>query len=156
MTDSRDIPLEDFRRAGIRAIDWVASFLADPERYPVLPQVEPGALKAALPEGPPTEGESIDAILMINVLHHIKNPQGFLEEAQRCLRPGGRVVMIDILEKRLVIGGFPLGGSFFFTSQEMIEFLKQVNMDFKLRTEKERLDLIKYVGNLDLDKLGVK
>ena len=60
--------------------------------------------------------------------------------------------MIDILEKRLVIGGFPLGGSFFFTSQEMIEFLKQVNMDFKLRTEKERLDLIKYVGNLDLDK----
>jgi aromatic-L-amino-acid decarboxylase len=63
MTNSRDIPLQDFQRAGARAIEWVASFLENPERFPVLPQVEPGCLKDSLPETPPVEAESIDAIL---------------------------------------------------------------------------------------------
>jgi aromatic-L-amino-acid decarboxylase len=63
MTNSRDIPLQDFQRAGARAIEWVASFLENPERFPVLPQVEPGSLKDSLPETPPVEAESIDAIL---------------------------------------------------------------------------------------------
>ena len=63
MSETRDIPVEDFRRAGVRAIDWIVSFLDHPERYPVLARVAPGELKAALPDSAPEEGEPIDAIL---------------------------------------------------------------------------------------------
>lgn len=38
---------------------------------------------------------SLDAIVMTNVFHHIQDPHAFLSEASRCLRPGGRVVMIE-------------------------------------------------------------
>jgi len=37
----------------------------------------------------------LDAILMLNVFHHLADPDSFLREAFRCLRPGGLVVMID-------------------------------------------------------------
>ena len=32
---------------------------------------------------------------MVDVLHHIPDIRRFLMEAQRCLRPGGRIVMIE-------------------------------------------------------------
>ena len=40
---------EQFREYGRQAIDWVADYLANPERYPVLPPVKPGELTDALP-----------------------------------------------------------------------------------------------------------
>ena len=54
---------EEFRLYGHRAIDWVADYLAHPERYPVLPPVKPGQLTDALPARGPERGESMDAIL---------------------------------------------------------------------------------------------
>ncbi len=54
---------EEFRRYGHQAIDWVADYLAHPERYPVLPSVTPGQLTDALPACGPERGESMDAIL---------------------------------------------------------------------------------------------
>lgn len=38
---------------------------------------------------------SLRAIIMTDVLHHIPNVRLFLAEAQRCLRSGGRVIMIE-------------------------------------------------------------
>lgn len=38
---------------------------------------------------------SLKAIAMTDVFHHIPEPEAFLQEASRCLRPGGRVVMIE-------------------------------------------------------------
>jgi ubiquinone/menaquinone biosynthesis C-methylase UbiE len=32
---------------------------------------------------------------MTDVFHHIPKPEAFLKEASRCLRPGGRIVMIE-------------------------------------------------------------
>ena len=58
-----DMSAEEFRRYGHQLIDWVADYLSHPERYPVLSQNQPGAVKAALPNAPPTAGESFDAIL---------------------------------------------------------------------------------------------
>ena len=55
--------IESFRRDGHRLIDWIAEYLAHPERYPVLAQVEPGQVRRALPEGPPEKPESLEAIL---------------------------------------------------------------------------------------------
>jgi SAM-dependent methyltransferase len=38
---------------------------------------------------------SVDAFLMINVFHHVKEPRAFLEELDRALKPHGKVLMIE-------------------------------------------------------------
>ncbi len=43
----------------------------------------------------PFDNESVDAILMINVLHHMKNVERFFVEASRVLKARGRIVMIE-------------------------------------------------------------
>lgn len=63
MDNLRDIPVEEFRHAGTRVIDWVANYLEHPEDYPVLAQVAPKEVRSALPSAPPRTGEAIDAIL---------------------------------------------------------------------------------------------
>ncbi|MCC7105143.1 MAG: aminotransferase class V-fold PLP-dependent enzyme [Chloroflexi bacterium] len=54
---------EAFRRYGHQTVDWIADFLAHPERFPVLAQVAPGEVRAALPATPPTEPEPMAEIL---------------------------------------------------------------------------------------------
>lgn len=44
-------------------VEWIAEYLADPERYPVLPRVKPGDLTDALPRCGPSQGEPMSAIL---------------------------------------------------------------------------------------------
>jgi len=43
----------------------------------------------------PFEDTSIDAFFMFDVLHHITDPGAFLKEALRCLKPSGKIVMIE-------------------------------------------------------------
>ena len=43
----------------------------------------------------PFAGESLSALCMINVLHHLLRPRDFFGEALRCLRPGGKVLMVE-------------------------------------------------------------
>ena len=43
----------------------------------------------------PFDDQSLDAIIMIDVLHHIPDVRAFFREATRCLKSGGRVVMIE-------------------------------------------------------------
>src|SRR5258708_2284910 len=54
---------DDFRRYGHQAIEWIADYLANSQRYPVLPSVKPGHLTDALPAHGPEQGESMEAIL---------------------------------------------------------------------------------------------
>ncbi|MGO9231408.1 MAG: pyridoxal phosphate-dependent decarboxylase family protein [Bryobacteraceae bacterium] len=54
---------EQFRQCGHQAIDWVADFLANPQRYPVLPRVKPGELTDALPARGPEQGEPPERLL---------------------------------------------------------------------------------------------
>lgn len=60
---SGDMDPEAFRREAHRLADWIADYLTDPGRYPVLARVRPGDVCAALPEAAPAHGESFDAIL---------------------------------------------------------------------------------------------
>jgi aromatic-L-amino-acid decarboxylase len=55
---------EEFRRHGHRVVDWLAEYLAAPERYPVLSRATPGQLHDALPSAAPEHGESFDDILV--------------------------------------------------------------------------------------------
>jgi SAM-dependent methyltransferase len=43
----------------------------------------------------PFEKASVDAFFMFDVLHHVDNPRGFFNEALRCLKAGGKIVMIE-------------------------------------------------------------
>jgi len=52
-----------FRREAHRLADWIADYLDDPARYPVLSQVRPGDIRDALPAAAPEQGESFDRIL---------------------------------------------------------------------------------------------
>jgi len=61
MIQGRDY-IEDFRRAGHQAVDWVAQYLADVRQYPVLSRSRPGELVDALPGSAPEQGESFAAI----------------------------------------------------------------------------------------------
>ena len=54
---------EQFRVYGKQVIDWIADYLANAERYPVLSPLNPGDVKRRLPAEPPQMPESMDAIL---------------------------------------------------------------------------------------------
>lgn len=43
----------------------------------------------------PFEDNSFDSIICSNSFHHYPNPQAFFDSVQRCLRPGGRLILRD-------------------------------------------------------------
>ena len=54
--------MKDFRQQAHRLADWIADYLEDPSRYPVLSRVRPGDIRDALPSEAPEHGEDFDAI----------------------------------------------------------------------------------------------
>lgn len=69
-------------------------------------EVIPGIITSDVIKGPdidkvffaekmPFKNSSIAAFLMIDVLHHIKNPIKAFKEMQRCLKNGGKIIMIE-------------------------------------------------------------
>ncbi len=85
---------EEFRRYGYEAVDWIADFLAHPERHPVLPQCQPGDLIDALPAQGPETGEPMSAILedfrtlIVPALTHWNHP-GFMAYFATSASPPG-------------------------------------------------------------------
>lgn len=55
--------IEDFRRSGHESVDWIASYLTDVRKYPVLATTKPGELVDALPAAGPERGEAFETIL---------------------------------------------------------------------------------------------
>lgn len=43
----------------------------------------------------PFQDASLRALLMIDVLHHLSDPSIFFAEATRCVKPGGKMIMIE-------------------------------------------------------------
>ena len=54
---------DEFRRHGHAVVDWIADYQARVESFPVLSQVKPGEVRAALPTHPPQQGESVAAMM---------------------------------------------------------------------------------------------
>jgi len=63
MSPSPDLTPAEFREHGRSVIDWIAGYLESPEKFPVLPDLEPGTLLRAVPKSPPDRGEPMAAIL---------------------------------------------------------------------------------------------
>ena len=57
-----DMTPDEFRRHGHDLVDWIASYLNQDDRYPVLSRSRPGEIRAQLPESPPDTGTPFDAI----------------------------------------------------------------------------------------------
>ena len=55
--------LEQFRRNGYKAIDWVVDYLQDVESYPVLSRISPNDIRRQLPPHPPEEPEEFQDML---------------------------------------------------------------------------------------------
>jgi ArsR family transcriptional regulator len=49
-------------------------------------------------EDPPIADSSIDLAILSQALHHAENPQRAIHSAYRILRPGGRLIVLDLLQ----------------------------------------------------------
>ena len=56
------MPPGEFREWGHRLVDWVAGYLEDVGRYPVVAAVEPGRVRGGLAAEAPVRGEPMDAL----------------------------------------------------------------------------------------------
>jgi aromatic-L-amino-acid/L-tryptophan decarboxylase len=54
---------DEFRKHGREVIDWIADYYERIESFPVLSQVSPGDIRAALPVDPPQHGQGFDGVL---------------------------------------------------------------------------------------------
>jgi aromatic-L-amino-acid decarboxylase len=74
---------EAFRRFGYEFVDWVADYMADVGKYPVMSQVMPGEIKERIPLEPPVKGEPMDRIfedfkkIILPGITHWQHPSWF-------------------------------------------------------------------------------
>jgi SAM-dependent methyltransferase len=55
----------------------------------------PGVDQVFFAEKMPFKDKSISAFLMVDVFHHIKDPEGALKEMNRCLKVNGKILMVE-------------------------------------------------------------
>ncbi len=87
-------------------------------------------LRAGSLESLPIDDGALDAAVMILVLHHVADPLAAIGEAFRALRPGGRLVVVDMFphdreEYRARMGHLRLG----FSESEVSRALQQGGLD---------------------------
>jgi aromatic-L-amino-acid decarboxylase len=99
---------DEFRRHGHRVVDWIADFLESPEKYPVLPGVQPGELLDALPPDGPELGEPMERIfgdfekLIVPATTHWNHPNFFAYFAVSSSGPG---ILAEALSAALNVNG---------------------------------------------------
>jgi len=116
-----------FREDGAAALEWVASYLEGVREYPVLSQVEPGEIRAALPASPPDEPEPFSAVLrdldavLLPGMTHSQSPRWFAYFSITGSEPG--------ILAELVIAGMNQLGILWRTSPALQE-LEEVTLDW--------------------------
>src|SRR3954466_9581944 len=85
---------DEFKRHGHALVEWIADYLDHPEHYPVLAQVKPGDVRAALPHAPPEHAQRFDDIfadferILVPALTHWNHPGFFAYFAISASAPG--------------------------------------------------------------------
>jgi len=105
-----DMDKEEFRRFGHELIDWIADYFDHIDDLPVLAAIEPGDLKAQLPQAPPLHGEPMEQIvsdldrLIVPALTHWSHPSFFAYFATSTSGPGilGELLMAAFDNKAML------------------------------------------------------
>jgi len=53
MSEHRDLDPAIFRKGAHETVEWIAEYLENMNRYPVLARTKPGEIKSKLPKAPP-------------------------------------------------------------------------------------------------------
>jgi len=116
-----------FREDGAAAVEWVASYLERVSELPVLSQVEPGDIRAALPSSAPDEPEPFSSVLrdleavLLPGLTHWQSPRFLAYFAATASEPG---VLAELL-----VAGLNQVGILWRTSPALQE-LEEVTLDW--------------------------
>ncbi len=119
--------MSTFREDGAAALDWVARYLETIDEHPVLSQVEPGAIKAALPASAPDGPEPFAAVLrdlddvLMPGLTHWQSPRYFAYFPASAADPG-------ILAELLIAGLNQVG--ILWRSSPALQELEEVTLDW--------------------------
>src|SRR5262249_43642001 len=85
---------DEFRKAGHQVVDWLADYLSDPTKYPVLSRNRPGELIDSLPPSGPEAGEPWEEIFkdfqrhIVPAVTHWNHP-GFMAYFANTASPPG-------------------------------------------------------------------
>lgn len=99
---------EEFRRQGHAVVDWIADYCSRVESFPVLSRVQPGEIRAQLPQHPPQQGESFDRIfadverIILPGITHWQSPNFF---AYFPTSTSGPAILGDLLSTGLGVQG---------------------------------------------------
>jgi aromatic-L-amino-acid/L-tryptophan decarboxylase len=99
---------EEFRKYGKEIIDWIADYLKNTEKYPVLSQMKPGEIKKQLPISAPATSESMESILadfnriILPGITHWNHPGFFAYFANSASAPG---ILGEMLATALNVNG---------------------------------------------------
>ena len=122
-----DLSPDELVREGRAILDWIAAFLREPERFPVLARVKPGEIQRSLPAAPPAHGESLEAIVsdfetkILPGITHWNHPGFFAYFSISASVPG--------ILAELLIAALNVNGMLWKTSPAATE-LEQVAMDW--------------------------
>ncbi|MDQ6851615.1 MAG: aminotransferase class V-fold PLP-dependent enzyme [Actinomycetota bacterium] len=98
----------EFRDYGRQVVDWIADYYERVESFPVLAQVQPGDVRAALPPSPPEHGEpfadlltDLDRVVLPGITHW-QHPSFFAYFPANASGPG---ILGDLLASGLGVQG---------------------------------------------------
>jgi len=126
-----DMSKEEFRKSGYKLIDWIADYLNEIEKYPVLAKVNPGDISKRIPLSPPGKGEDIENVLndvekiLMDGITHWNHP-GFM--AYFNSTSSGPGILAELLTAGLGINGMLWKTSPAFTELEkaMMNWFRQM------------------------------
>ena len=143
--------MSGFRKDGAAALDWVASYLEGVRERPVLAQVEPGDIRAALPSSPPDEPEPFSAVLrdldavLLPGITHWQSPRFFGYFATTASDPGvlsALAVARALRPRHRVVACFEHAHSVADKAAKLLELeLRKVPVDDEFRMRPELLEL---------------
>lgn len=81
-------------------------------------------------ESLPIDDASVDAATLMLVLHHVEHPREAIAAAERCLRPGGRLLIVDMVPHDREMYRQEMGHSWLgFSEAIMTDYLRDAGFD---------------------------